>query len=780
VRRKTRRPAPQQIEAPKLAGMGLRRAAARAAESDRPEKSYEWPVQPPQLLKGVVPAGVTAPVMAQDSPAYTMAAHAFPGGGFPGFAYLSQLATRPEFRQMAAALSTELTREWIEFTSSQDDGAGSADRITAIEAEFKRLNVRGVIQRAAEHDAFFGRAQVFLDIRGADRATPLILDPRTIQPGSLQGVATVEAVWTTPATYNALDPVAPDFYRPPKWFMLGQEVHASRLMTVVTRPLPDILKPAFNFAGMSLSQLAEPYVDNWLRTRQSVSDLLNNFSITALATSMDQVLQGDDDGASLFARAKLFTATRSNKGLMLLDKEREEIVQINTPLSGLHELQAQSQEHMCLSKGTLIETRRGQIPIEFVKENDEVMTRDGYAPVEWAGVTGTTSSFVEIDSGGSILRATKEHPIWLETTQEFVPAKNVHHSSFLRKSPAWESMGNPLHGEGAYGATQNKDITEIQKQEGCCTGLFMKPISAPFLRGLMFITKTKTRATTQLKTWFCSQEQSTQQSMTQKVGTSNLMALCMKKFVNNVGLIFKPHGPTEANFAQTNANKKHSKLESGIKQIRELRLFQDEPVYNIKVKDGFLPEFFANGILVHNCSVSRLPSVILTGISPSGLNASSDGEIRIFYDWIAAQQEAHWRAPIEVILKAVQLSLFGETDPDIGFEFVPLYQMTPAEEADIRAKDCTTACAYVDHSILDPSEVRQKLARDPASGFHGIDADAEIVPPVDPANGMDPAQADDESVSEAQRRAMEAAAHGRSTIGIPKSVGKEFARADEA
>lgn len=33
-------------------------------------------------------------------------------------------------------------------------------------------------------------------------------------------------------------------------------------------------------------------------------------------------------------------------------------------------------------------------------------------------------------------------------------------------------------------------------------------------------------------------------------------------------------------------------------------------------------------------------------------------------------------------------------------------------------------------------------------------------------------------VSEAQRRAMEAAAHGHSTLGIPKKVGKEFAAAD--
>lgn len=36
------------------------------------------------------------------------------------------------------------------------------------------------------------------------------------------------------------------------------------------------------------------------------------------------------------------------------------------------------------------------------------------------------------------------------------------------------------------------------------------------------------------------------------------------------------------------------------------------------------------------------------------------------------------------------------------------------------------------------------------------------------------------STSPAQHRAMEAAAHGKSTLGIPKKVGKEFANADAA
>jgi hypothetical protein len=135
-----------------------------------------------------------------------------------------------------------------------------------------------------------------------------------------------------------------------------------------------------------------------------------------------------------------------------------------------------------------------------------------------------------------------------------------------------------------------------------------------------------------------------------------------------------------------------------------------------------------------------MPAIVLTGISPSGLNASSDGEIRIFYDWIAAQQEAHWREPLEVILKAVQLSLFGEIDPDIGFTFTPLYQMTPKEESEIRLSDSQADCAYIAAGVVDPSEVRERLARDPNGGYQGLDTSVELVPPVEPTDELDPAE----------------------------------------
>ena len=209
-------------------GDGLRRAANKARESATPSKSYAFQVKPPTIMAGVVPVGFVAPVLAMDANPYAFAADVFPGGGFPGFSYLSQLATRAEFRAFASTLSTELTREWLEFTSKQDDDTDTSEKIKMIEDEFKRLNIRGVIQKAAEHDSYFGRGQLFIEIDGADRKTPLILDPRTIKKGSLARVVPVEAVWTTPAGYNALDPAAPDFYQPSSWFMLGQQVHASR------------------------------------------------------------------------------------------------------------------------------------------------------------------------------------------------------------------------------------------------------------------------------------------------------------------------------------------------------------------------------------------------------------------------------------------------------------------------------------------------------------------------------------------------------------------------
>jgi hypothetical protein len=74
----------------------------------------------------------------------------------------------------------------------------------------------------------------------------------------------------------------------------------------------------------------------------------------------------------------------------------------------------------------------------------------------------------------------------------------------------------------------------------------------------------------------------------------------------------------------------------------------------------------------HMSSLSRIPILKLLGIQRAGLNASSAGELRAFQDTIHSYQESFFRPNLETMLRLVQLSSFGEVDPDIGFEFEPL------------------------------------------------------------------------------------------------------------
>lgn len=458
----------------------------RARSAGALAEKYKYPIKPPELMPGVVPANAKAPVLAMDS-GPTAAAYAFAcqmssfGGdwvGFPGYPYLASLSTRPEYRNFATAYSTSLTREWIVLNSTETAGDETKEKCRVLMQDLTDLGLKETIARAGAHDSFYGRAQLLLDLKGSDLALPLILSDKTIKKVELNEhksitnyfkVKAVEALWTTPKAYNAINPAADDFYKPTAWFMLGIEVHASRLLTIITREVSDMLKPAYNFGGISMSQLAEPYVDNWLRTRQSVSDLINNFSIVSLSTDMGQVLQGDDNGADLFKRAELFTLTRSNRGLMLLDKEREELQQQAVPLGTLDALQAQSQEQMC--------------------------------------------------------------------------------------------------------------------------------------------------------------------------------------------------------------------------------------------------------------AVSHTPAVVLLGVAPSGFGNVAEGEIRTYYDHIAAEQETYWRKPIETVLNIVQLLRYGKIDPDVIVSFQPLYQMTPKELAEIRKSEAEVDTAYIDRNCLSAEEVRFRLARNPESGYQGIDVE---------------------------------------------------------
>jgi hypothetical protein len=292
-----------------------------------------------------------------------------------GYAYLAELAQRPEYRKLSERLAVEITRKWMKLKST---GAGEekAERLKELDAELKRLKVREAFAQIAVQDGLFGRAHLYLDTGATDDRDELVMpivgkdgraSPAKIRRKSLQRIKVVEAVWCYPSRYNASDPLKDDWFCPERWFAMGKELHKSRLLTFIGRPVPDLLKPAYSFGGLALSQMAKPYVDNWLRTRQSIADLISNFSKNGIATDLQTLLypeEGSGEG-DIFTRVDLYTAVSDNRGMMILDKETEEFFQFNTPLGTLDALQSQALEQLCFVGGYPVIVLLGLTPQGF-------------------------------------------------------------------------------------------------------------------------------------------------------------------------------------------------------------------------------------------------------------------------------------------------------------------------------------------------------------------------------------------------------------------------------
>lgn len=507
----------------------IRRAAARSKAGARSVIAEMYPnAKPlclPDLPPGVIPEVMPAHTLAMDE----LARDAMPtnverffswgndamafGYFFQGYPYLAQLTQISEYRAPSEMLAAEMTRKWIKLkatdkkkkpgenddaddnkqanddalpsdddSAEEDSGAQDiADKITEITQCMEDMDVRGAFRTCITLDGFFGRAQLYIRIKGQEgddvRQLPLLIDKESIGKGMLLGFQPIEPYWTTPFSYNAVDPTRPDFYKPVSWFVSGKKTHASRLLMFLSRPVPDLLKPAYNFGGISMTQLLEPAVNMWLRTRKSVNDLLHNFSITILKSNLATLLGEDDDAGGLIERAQLLVNNRDNQGVAIIDMVSEDIVKADTSLAGLDKLQAQAQEHMA--------------------------------------------------------------------------------------------------------------------------------------------------------------------------------------------------------------------------------------------------------------AIAHEPLVVLTGVTPAGLNASSEGEIQVWHEYLGSQQKNMCDAPLKLCIEAVQLHLYGEIDDAITYEWVPLDEPTAAELAAERKSDADRDGVYIDKGVVDPQEVRDKISKDPTSGYDGLSGEAPG-PPIDP------------------------------------------------
>lgn len=135
-------------------------------------------------------------------------------------------------------------------------------------------------------------------------------------------------------------------------------------------------------------------------------------------------------------------------------------------------------------------------------------------------------------------------------------------------------------------------------------------------------------------------------------------------------------------------------------------------------------------------SIPGIPLVKLFGITPNGLNASSEGEIRVFYDEIAAFQENNIRPVLEKILHLIQLNIWGEIDSSLDFDFVNLWQLDDEKAANVELVKANTDKANIEAGKITPDEARMREEQDQNSIYRGVNlsGDAPGIPDVEPAN----------------------------------------------
>lgn len=262
---------------------------------------------------------------------------------FLGYAMLSNISQEALIRAGVETIADEMTRKFVEFTYDDDDGNEAEKKeklIMEMESQAAKYKLKETFNDALIKDGNFGGCLIYIDVGDLDdeeAAEPLVLKKETFKKGSFRGFRVIEPINIYPGSYNTSDPTSEDYFKPEYWYILGRRYHASRFIYIASNEAPLLLKPAYNFFGIPRAQLALDYVAQFVANRESAQELLNKFSLTCWKTNMGQELQGKSLG-DLTNRAKLFNKMKHNSGVMLLDKETEDMVQINTPLGGVREI----------------------------------------------------------------------------------------------------------------------------------------------------------------------------------------------------------------------------------------------------------------------------------------------------------------------------------------------------------------------------------------------------------------------------------------------------------
>lgn len=133
--------------------------------------------------------------------------------------------------------------------------------------------------------------------------------------------------------------------------------------------------------------------------------------------------------------------------------------------------------------------------------------------------------------------------------------------------------------------------------------------------------------------------------------------------------------------------------------LNALLLDKDEEWERIASDFGSLPDVLKMYLLIAS-GAADIPATRMLGQSAQGLNATGDGDIRNYYDRIASEQRTVLTPALARLDEVLIRSAIGAEDPDIYYEWAPLWQMDEAQKAEIANKKANTFKIDVDTAAL--------------------------------------------------------------------------------
>lgn len=294
---------------------------------------------------------------------YTLLQHSFALGQMPqaqflGYGVLQQISQNGLIRACVETTADDMTRNWIELkregeqdkkkTLLDDLESENEDIIAEITAELDKLKLQKLLNDAACYVGYMGGCLIYIDTGENDPETlrlPLNVSSMSAEIRNDRPLrfVVVDPINVFPGLYNSLNPLRQDYFVPKTWWVLGQEIHSSRLIRLAANEVPTLLKPSYNFFGIAQAQILWDYVLHFQECRIASQRLLSKFSLTVMKTDIANTILQRGGLDEIDRRIRLLVRNRSNDGIEVIDKD-EDMLKLETPISGVTDIVRQALE----------------------------------------------------------------------------------------------------------------------------------------------------------------------------------------------------------------------------------------------------------------------------------------------------------------------------------------------------------------------------------------------------------------------------------------------------